>query len=64
MSDKYTCQSLCGRFRYSIPTIDLKSAFSCHCIDCRKATGSAFAALVPFNIDNFWGCFGFEKINA
>ena len=55
MSDKYTGQCLCGSFRYSIPTIDLEGAFSCHCIDCRRATGSAFAALVPFKIDNFNG---------
>ena len=55
MSDKYTGQCLCGSFRYSIPTIDLEGAFSCHCIDCRRATGSAFAAVVPFKIDNFNG---------
>ena len=55
MSDKYTGQCLCGRYRYSIPTIDLEGAFSCHCIDCRRVTGSAFAALVPFKIDNFNG---------
>ena len=55
MSDKYTGQCLCGSFRYSIPTIDLDGAFSCHWIDCRRATGSAFAALVPFKIDNFNG---------
>ena len=55
MSDKYTGQCLCGSFRYSIPTIDLEGAFSCHCIDCRRATGSAFAALVSFKIDNFNG---------
>ena len=55
MSDKYTGQCLCGSFRYSIPTIDLEGAFSCHCIDCRWATGSDFAAVIPFKIDNLNG---------
>ena len=55
MSDKYTGQCLCGSFRYSIPTIDLEGAFSCHYIDCRRTTGSAFAAVVPFKIDNLNG---------
>ena len=55
MSDKFTGQCLCGSFLYSIPTIDLEGAFSCHCIGCRRATGSAFAAVVPFKIDNLNG---------
>ena len=55
MLDKYAGQCLCGSFSYGISTIDLEGAFSCHCIDCRRATGSAFAAVVPFKIDNFNG---------
>jgi hypothetical protein len=34
---------LCGRYKYSI-TSELKHFFQCHCIPCRKATASAFAA--------------------
>ena len=48
MSGKYTGQCLYGSFRYSIPTIDLEGAFSCHYIDCRRTTGSDFAAAVQF----------------
>ena len=55
MSDKYTGEYICGSFRYSIPTIDLEGAFSYHCINCRRATDSVFAAVAPFKIDNFNG---------
>ena len=55
MTNKYTGQCLCGSFRYSISIIDLEGAFSCNCIDCRRATGSIFAALVLCKIDNFNG---------
>ncbi|MFI4947442.1 MAG: GFA family protein [Alphaproteobacteria bacterium] len=36
---------LCGSVRYSAKT-DAASATVCHCRDCQKFTGSAFAALV------------------
>ena len=48
MTDKYTGQCLGGSFHYSIPTIDLEGAFSCHYIDSKRTTGSDFAAVVPF----------------
>lgn len=37
---------LCGAVRYTAQT-EQTSAVICHCTDCQKFTGAAFAALVP-----------------
>jgi len=37
---------LCGAVRYSAET-EQTEAIICHCTDCQKFTGAAFAALVP-----------------
>jgi hypothetical protein len=37
---------LCGAVRYTAET-EQTSAVICHCTDCQKFTGAAFAALVP-----------------
>jgi len=37
---------LCGAVRYTAEA-DPTSVTVCHCLDCQKFTGSAFAALVP-----------------
>ena len=34
---------LCGKVKYSVAT-DIKDFYFCHCEQCRKITGSAFAA--------------------
>ena len=34
---------LCGKVKYSVAT-DIKNFYFCHCEQCRKITGSAFAA--------------------
>jgi hypothetical protein len=42
---------LCGAVRYTAEA-DPASATVCHCRDCQKFTGSAFAALVRVSKDN------------
>jgi hypothetical protein len=37
---------LCGAVRYTAEA-DQTGAIICHCTDCQKFTGAAFAALVP-----------------
>jgi hypothetical protein len=41
---------LCGAVRYTADA-DPSSVTVCHCLDCQKFTGSAFAALVPVQKD-------------
>lgn len=43
---------LCGGVRYEIDGA-LDSVVFCHCSRCRKATGSAFAAVAPIAADAF-----------
>lgn len=43
---------LCGGVRYEIDGA-LDSVVFCHCSRCRKATGSAFAAVAPVATDAF-----------
>ena len=47
---KITGSCLCGAVRYTAEA-DPTSATVCHCLDCQKFTGSAFAALVPVSKD-------------
>jgi hypothetical protein len=47
---------LCGSVRYSVST-NLDSFYFCHCAQCRKVTGSAFAANIlaqPADVE--WLC--------
>ena len=41
---------LCGAVRYTADA-DPSGVTVCHCLDCQKFTGSAFAALVPVQKD-------------
>lgn len=43
---------LCGRIRFEIDG-DLAGIQLCHCSQCRRASGSAFAANLPVSADNF-----------
>lgn len=43
---------LCGAIGYEISG-DLGSVIFCHCSRCRKANGSAFAAILPVTASNF-----------
>src|ERR1043166_4138790 len=47
---KITGGCLCGAVRYTAEA-DPTSVTVCHCLDCQKFTGSAFAALVPVSKD-------------
>lgn len=46
----HTGGCLCGAIRYEV-TGDPLRAYNCHCDDCRRATGSAFATNVFFKAD-------------
>ena len=48
---------LCGKVKYSVTT-DIKDFYFCHCEQCRKITGSAFAANIltsPATVNWFSG---------
>jgi hypothetical protein len=42
----FTAQCLCGGIAFAIEG-DLQPIQICHCVQCRKAQGSAFAAVIP-----------------
>ena len=44
----FTGGCLCGAIRYEVKGVPVRTAI-CHCDDCRKATGSAFATNVFVN---------------
>ena len=44
----YTGSCLCGRISFEI-SADLAPVQICHCTQCRKAQGSAFATNIPVN---------------
>ena len=48
---RYTGGCLCGEVRFKIEGEPLRVA-QCHCDDCRKATGSAFATNIFVNEEN------------
>src|SRR4051794_36115673 len=45
MAHKLTGGCACGAIRYEAET-DSVAMFNCHCRDCQRASGSAYAALV------------------
>ncbi len=48
---EYTGSCLCGEVKYKIEGEPLRVA-QCHCDDCRKATGSAFATNIFVKAEN------------
>ena len=52
-SDKYSGGCLCEAVRYEI-TGAIEKIFFCHCRRCRKANGSAFAAVAPVERSHFF----------
>jgi len=48
----YTASCLCGGIRFEIKG-ELESIQICHCVQCRKAQGSAFVTNVPVKEANF-----------
>ncbi|MCC5882106.1 MAG: GFA family protein [Halomonas sp.] len=59
----YKGSCLCGRVRYEVRgTIDEVSM--CHCKQCQKAQGSAFAAVAPIRSDDFHITQGAEFLKA
>src|SRR5215210_8483410 len=43
---------LCGEIAFTADSANLLLAAHCHCLDCRKATGSAFATVVGIPRDD------------
>jgi len=43
---------LCGSIRFAISEVLAPAAY-CHCLDCRKCTGSAFNISVPVGVESF-----------
>jgi hypothetical protein len=54
---------LCGAIRYEVEG-DLAPIQICHCEDCRKAQGSAFAANVPVATERFRLTTGETRLRA
>ena len=42
----------CSSIQYSVTPEEGGSGFNCHCVDCRKSTGQAFASLISFKPEN------------
>lgn len=47
----YSGGCLCGAIRYEVNGEPVRAA-NCHCVDCRRVTGSQFATNVFFNVDD------------
>ena len=56
---KGSCQ--CGEIRYSVEE-DFEAFYLCHCSQCQKTTGSAFASNILTSIDNIEWHSGEENI--
>jgi hypothetical protein len=57
MTFRFTGGCMCGAVRYECETDPIAMGNYCHCRDCQRATGSAFAAavLVPISAVNISG---------
>ena len=47
-----TGSCICSSIQYSVTLEESDSGFNCHCVDCRKSTGQAFASLISFKPEN------------
>ena len=57
----YTGACLCGTISYRIDVSDEVVAVHCHCDDCRRATGSAFATVLGVPEGDFHLLVGYPK---
>lgn len=55
---------LCGAVRYEVATGGLGAIVLCHCSQCRKAQGSAFAANAPVRAAHFRLLAGADALRA
>jgi hypothetical protein len=53
MADMLTGGCRCGQLRYRIAAAQPLPSYACHCLDCQKLTGSAFADQVVVAADSF-----------
>ena len=51
MAQLLSGECLCGKIKFSGET-EIKRVANCHCIDCQKTTGAAFATIVFVNDEN------------
>ncbi len=54
---------LCGSVKYEV-TCELGPVVLCHCTQCRKGSGSAFASNSPIPVDHFHLVSGEEALTA
>lgn len=59
----HTGACLCGAVRYEIAG-ELAGVQFCHCSQCRRASGAAFAANVPVGADDFRITAGADRLRA
>jgi len=62
-STTYTGSCLCGGVRFRVDAA-LAPIQVCHCMQCRKAQGGAFAAVIPVTASAFHLLSGEELLNA
>lgn len=61
MSKKLTGECLCGAVKFSVEN-HFKAFYQCHCKQCQKLTGSAFASNIFTEPDNIQWLAGKEKV--
>src|SRR6266536_516158 len=54
MTKKYTAQCACGAVKFEFNT-DPDFVASCHCLDCKKASGGEMARFFTNNLGSFPG---------
>lgn len=61
MTKRLNGRCLCGDVKYSVQE-DFEEFYLCHCDQCQKVTGSAFASNIVSSIDNIEWLSGEDKI--
>jgi hypothetical protein len=61
MVNKLNGSCLCGDITYVVEE-DFEAFYFCHCSQCQKVTGSAFASNIITSLDNIKWLTGFNKI--
>lgn len=61
--NNYKGGCLCGKVRFEIMG-EIKSIIMCHCSQCRKAQGSAFATNGIVDVDNFTFVSGEDELTS
>ena len=43
---------ICNAIQFTVEIKDKPETLNCHCIDCRKATGSSFISVIEFKLES------------